>query len=227
LGTRLTLENVVGLVCSDIVIDYVAWANPRGGSVSTLLKAAVLSRTWGDIDVKVKLNGEDLGGDYRSLRIREGESIGRGKESTDTNVPSDFAYPGGIHSRGITPTAQNQEFSDSPLINEVLFNKDPESPFLDERQMFIEVFCADVSYPIHLCKVHNYDGSFRGEFGYWPRTSTNHTNLEYLTNVIGKKPEDIALDDGHHLVRPGYQVGIFVLLCRCTSLYSFFSIVAG
>lgn len=38
-----TLENGVGLVCSDIVIDYVAWANSRGGSVSTLLKAAVLS----------------------------------------------------------------------------------------------------------------------------------------------------------------------------------------
>jgi hypothetical protein len=88
--------------------------------------------------VKVELNGEDLGGDYRSLRIREGESIGKGKESTDTNVPLDFAYPVGIHPRGITPTAQNQEFSDSPLINEVLFNKDPES-FLDERQMLIEV----------------------------------------------------------------------------------------
>jgi hypothetical protein len=105
-----TLENGVGLVCSDIVIDYVAWANSRGGSVSTLLKAAVLSRTWGGIDVKVELNGEDLGGDYRSLRIREGESIGKGKESTDTNVPLDFAYPVGIHPRGITPTAQNQEF---------------------------------------------------------------------------------------------------------------------
>jgi hypothetical protein len=61
--------------------------------------------------------------------------------------------------------------------------------------MFIEVFCPDVSYPIDLCKVHNYDGSFRGEFGYWPRTSTNHTNLEYLTNAIRKKPEEIALDD--------------------------------
>ena len=188
-----TLENGVGLVCNDIVIDYVAWANPQGGPVSALRKAAVSSGSWGGIGFKVETDREDLGGGYSTLSMWEGESIGRDKDSTNTHVPSDFAYPGGIHANVITPTARNEEYSDLPLINEVLFNTDPESPFLDEREMFIEVFRRDVSYPIDLCKVHNHDGSFRdGGFYNWPNTSTNHT---YLTNVIGKKPEESAADD--------------------------------
>lgn len=120
------------LVCNDAIVDYVAWSYHRG-TQSNLRKAAVSAGMWSDIS------------GYCSRSIREGESIGRDKDSSDTNTPFDWTYSGGLYAQYITPTAQIWSILLCLSLMRCYLIQIPSLLYPNERRTFVEIFRPDGS----------------------------------------------------------------------------------
>jgi len=156
----------VALVCEGKILDYLAWGRGVVGPSGSLHSAAVKARMWSDVKDFVDTAQVDFGSGYTSPGLQKGDSLGRDKDSTDTNNPKDWTAPGGIHARATTPGSWNVHHVTLPLINEVMFLPNPESSDLREIRKFVEIYRADPTYSLNGCTlVNDGGGTFRVDFG--------------------------------------------------------------
>ncbi|MCK4614481.1 MAG: DUF2341 domain-containing protein, partial [Thermoplasmata archaeon] len=104
------------------IVDFVAWgADPESNDCY-----AVAAGIWDDGDF------------FDSSDVDEGETMGRDKDSTDTDQPGDWDDHGGKDATGETPGAQNigEEESGHLVINEVKY--DPCDP--DNTNEWVEIY---------------------------------------------------------------------------------------
>lgn len=166
----------VALICNNTIVDYVAWGKGSHRPGKTLHMAAVESGAWSGLEDFVQLSPKDR----NDLRL--GESFGRDKESTDTNSPMDWTFPGGLNARNPTPSRKNLEFSALPIMNEVLFLPDPNSRKVNERVSFIEIYRPDTSFRLGNCGLRNGDETFQIErFDHNVGMTINSLKHPYLT----------------------------------------------
>lgn len=168
---ELELKPIDGLaiICNETILDYVEWGRDNVGPTGPLHSAAMDADMWTQgtfnrKDIFIQTGSVNLGGGYVSPGVREGDSIGRDKDSTDTNSKADWSFPGGQNARMPTPSAQNLDFSTSPVINEVLFRPKPNSKRYYRRRIFVEIYRRDTLYSLNHCTIQNHNGSWRFDF---------------------------------------------------------------
>lgn len=161
----LTLYEVdaIALFCDGDMIDFVAWSNSGVAPDSLLLDAAVGAGIWTE-GAFIDTGPLVFGGGYDSPGLREGYSLGRDKDSTDTDEVADWTFPGGLHARAPTPAAQNLDHSALPVINEVLFRPKSRSRNIRNRWAFVELYRRDIGYSLNGCTILNHDGSWQFDF---------------------------------------------------------------
>ena len=107
------MDDLAVKTSTGFILDYLAW----GSDPLSDDDLAVIQGIWTDGDFVDTSN------------ITENETIGRDKDSTDTNSTSDWentttnqADPFGVNATMMTPGAQNIDYFDDVVINEILFN---------------------------------------------------------------------------------------------------------
>lgn len=162
-GLDLNKIDGVALTCEDRILDYVEWGQDGVGPSGALHDAAIAAGAWTK-DSFVETGPVDFGGGYVSQGLQKGDSLGRDKESTDTNSKSDWSYPGGADARVPTPASQNLDHSALPVLNEVLFDPKTGAKQFYRRRIFVEIYRRDTAFSLNGCTIQNHDGSWRFDF---------------------------------------------------------------
>lgn len=148
--------------------------------------------------------------------MRDGDSIGRDSLATDTDTFADWSYSGGIDAVSPSPSERNIASYDAPMINEVLFNPDPDSENIQRRRRFIEIYRNDTSRSLKGCSLVNDAETVRINF--YSKKYSSVGDEYFVVKERSTLPTDSKLKNGILWVKslPLQEVDGVALVCRGT-----------